>query len=153
MSGIQFVTDSLILLTESLPRLGGSFASPTGSPPHPTGYFAFPTGSLPHLTGTSASSTGSLPLLTGSLPLLVASLTAGILLGALFFGGLWWTARRGLTAANPALWFGLSALARMALVLAVFYYIARAGWPSLLACLCGMLIARLAVTHLTRTAG
>jgi F1F0 ATPase subunit 2 len=95
----------------------------------------------------------SLILLTEPLPLLVESLAAGILLGALFFGGLWWTVRRGLTAANPALWFGLSALARMALVLGVLYYIARAGWTSLLACLCGMLIARVVVARLTRNVG
>ncbi len=94
-----------------------------------------------------------LQLIGDSLPLLSESLTGGVLLGALFFGGLWWTARRGLSAANPALWFGLSALARMALVLVSLYYIARAGWPSLLACLCGMLIARIAVTRLTRNAG
>ncbi len=34
----------------------------------------------------------------------IEALAAGMLLGALFFGGLWWTVRRGLTAGNPALW-------------------------------------------------
>jgi F1F0 ATPase subunit 2 len=78
------------------------------------------------------------------------SLAAGVLVGGLFFGGLWWTVRRGLTAATPALWFGVSALARMAIVLATLYYIARTGWASLLACLCGLLIARVVITRLTR---
>ena len=84
---------------------------------------------------------------------IIAALAIGIFLGALFFGGLWWTVRRGLTAANPALWFGVSALARMAIILSGLYYVARVGWPSLLACLCGLLIARVATTRLTRVAG
>ena len=84
---------------------------------------------------------------------ILAALAIGIFLGVLFFGGLWWTVRRGLTAANPALWFGVSALARMAIILSGLYYVARAGWPSLLACLCGLLIARVATTRLTRVAG
>jgi F1F0 ATPase subunit 2 len=84
--------------------------------------------------------------------LVIGALAAGIALGALFFGGLWWTVRRGLTAANPALWFGVSGLVRMALTVSGLYYVSRAGWPSLLACLCGLLIARIAVTRLTRIA-
>ena len=80
----------------------------------------------------------------------IGALAIGIFVGALFFGGLWWTVRRGLTAANPALWFGLSALLRMAITVSTLYYVARSGWPSLLACLCGLLIARVAVTRLTR---
>ena len=83
---------------------------------------------------------------------LIAALAIGIFLGALFFGGLWWTVRRGLTAANPALWFGVSALARMAMTMSGLYYVAHAGWPSLVACLCGLLIARVATTRLTRIA-
>jgi F1F0 ATPase subunit 2 len=85
--------------------------------------------------------------------LLTGSLATGMLLGLLFFGGLWWTVRRGLTATNPALWFGLSALVRMGTILGALYYIARSGWPGLLACLCGLLIARAAVARLTRRVG
>ena len=82
----------------------------------------------------------------------IDALAAGMVLGALFFGGLWWTVRRGLTATNPALWFGLSALVRVAITVSGLYYIARSGWPSLLACLCGLLIARVAVMRLARIA-
>ncbi|MDB6014990.1 MAG: hypothetical protein JWL65_7240 [Gammaproteobacteria bacterium] len=81
---------------------------------------------------------------------IIGALAIGMFLGALFFGGLWWTVRRGLATANPALWFGVSALARMAMTLSGLYYVARAGWPSLVACLCGLLIARVAATRLTR---
>jgi F1F0 ATPase subunit 2 len=85
--------------------------------------------------------------------LVIDALAAGMVLGALFFGGLWWTVRRGLTAKSPALWFGLSALVRVAITVSGLYYIARSGWPGLLACLCGLLIARVAVTRLIRPAG
>ena len=36
---------------------------------------------------------------------LAVALAAGLLLGALFFGGLWWTVIRGSSSAHPALWF------------------------------------------------
>lgn len=84
--------------------------------------------------------------------LIVGALGAGLLLGTVFFGGLWWTVTRALTAAVPAVWFGLSALLRMAVVVCGLYCFARLGLPSLLACLCGLLVARGAVRHLTRVA-
>jgi F1F0 ATPase subunit 2 len=81
---------------------------------------------------------------------LIAALAVGMLLGTVFFGGLWWTVRRGLTAAVPAVWFGLSALVRMAVVVCGLYCFARLGFPSLIACLCGLIIARGAVRRFTR---
>lgn len=84
--------------------------------------------------------------------LVIGAFAVGMVLGALFFGGLWWTVRHGLTATNPALWFGASALARMTMTLSGLYYVARLGWPSVLACLCGLLAARVVVARLTRIA-
>jgi F1F0 ATPase subunit 2 len=86
------------------------------------------------------------------LGLLIAALVAGLVLGAAFFGGLWWTVNRALTATVPSMWFGVSALLRTSLSVAALYCIARSGLPSLLTCLCGFLIARGAVKHLTRIA-
>ena len=37
---------------------------------------------------------------------------AGALLGAFFFGGLWWTVQKGVTSEQPALWFLGSLLLR-----------------------------------------
>jgi F1F0 ATPase subunit 2 len=82
--------------------------------------------------------------------ILVAALAAGILLGAIFFGGLWWTVRKGVTAKNPALWFLGSVLLRMGIALAGFYLVARGDWKKLLLCLLGFLIARVVVLRLTR---
>ena len=36
---------------------------------------------------------------------LVLALAAGGVLGAIFFGGLWWTVRKGVSSPQPALWF------------------------------------------------
>ena len=70
--------------------------------------------------------------------------------GAIFFGGLWWTVRKGVSSRRPALWFFGSMLLRMSIALAGFYFV-RAGIGSgWLLCLLGFVIARLVVTWLTR---
>jgi F1F0 ATPase subunit 2 len=78
---------------------------------------------------------------------------AGLLLGAIFFGGLWWTVRKGVLSPHPALWFFGSLLVRMSIALAGFYFVGRGHWERLLACLLGFVLARLAVTWLTRPSG
>ena len=82
-------------------------------------------------------------------PLLLAGF-AGLLLGVIFFGGLWWTVRKGLTAGQPALWFFGSMLLRMGIMLAGFYFVGRGDWRRLLACLFGFVVARFVVTWVTR---
>lgn len=82
---------------------------------------------------------------------LFASLLAGILLGAIFFGGLWWTVRKGLISNHPVRWFLGSTLLRMSIALTGFYFISQGDWRKLLACLLGFFIARVMVTRFTRT--
>jgi F1F0 ATPase subunit 2 len=84
-----------------------------------------------------------------TLSLLVA-LAAGVLLGAIFFGGLWWTVRRGFSSNQPALWFFGSLLLRTGITLAGFYLVAAGHWERLVVCLIGFVLARVAVTRLTR---
>ncbi len=79
------------------------------------------------------------------------ALLAGMLLGAVFFGGLWWTVNRGLASPRPAQWFIGSLLLRTALVLAGFYFVAGGDWKRMLACLLGFIVARVIVTRLTVT--
>ena len=83
---------------------------------------------------------------------LVPALVWGMLLGAMFFGGLWWTVRKGLSSTRPARWFLGSLLLRTSLTLAGFYVISDGHWEKLLVCLLGFTIARLIVTRLTRLA-
>ncbi len=83
--------------------------------------------------------------------MLVVAGVAGLLLGAIFFGGLWWTVRKGVSSPRPALWFLGSTLLRMGLVLGGFYFIGRGHWDRMLVCLIGFVIARFLVLRLTRT--
>ena len=86
-----------------------------------------------------------------NLLLLALSLVAGLLLGTIFFGGLWWTVRKGVSSKHPALWFLSSMLVRMSIVLLGFYFVGRGDWQRLVACLVGFIIARFIVMRLTRT--
>jgi F1F0 ATPase subunit 2 len=81
---------------------------------------------------------------------LVLAALAGAALGAIFFGGLWWTARRGAASPRPALWFFGSLLLRMGIVLSGFYAVAGTHWERMLTCLLGFVVARMIVVRLTR---
>ena len=85
---------------------------------------------------------------------LMLAWVAGGALGAIFFGGLWWTIRKGLSSPQTALWFVGSLLLRMTIVLGGFYFVARAHgqgqWQRMLVCLLGFVMARVVVTRLTR---
>lgn len=74
----------------------------------------------------------------------------GLLLGLFFFGGLWWTVRRGILSERPALWFFGSLLIRTTGALAGFYAVSQGEWRRVLACLLGFLMARFAVVRVSR---
>lgn len=82
----------------------------------------------------------------GELFQILMMLVAGMLLGAFFFGGLWWTVQKGLSARQPALWFITSVFLRSAVVLSGFYFAAGPDWKRLMLCLLGFVIARFAIT-------
>jgi len=82
---------------------------------------------------------------------LALALMAGLLLGAIFFGGLWWTVRKGISSKSPALWFLGSMVLRMGIVLAGFYFVGQGDWRRLVVCLLGFIFARIIVLRLTRT--
>jgi len=84
-----------------------------------------------------------------SLALLLAWV-AGALLGIIFFGGLWWTVRKGVSSQKPARLFIASLMVRMGATLAGFYFGFGGNWRRLLVCLLGFLSARLLVTWLIR---
>jgi F1F0 ATPase subunit 2 len=84
--------------------------------------------------------------------MLVLALVIGVVLGAIFFGGLWWTVQKGVSSKWSALWFFCSLLVRTGIVLAGFYFVARGHWKGLLVCLCGFVMARVIVMRFTRAA-
>ena len=75
---------------------------------------------------------------------------AGVALGAIFFGGLWWTIRRGVSSQVPGLLFAGSLLLRTSVTVGGFYFVSHGDWRKLLACLLGFITARIFVTRLTR---
>lgn len=77
----------------------------------------------------------------------------GILLGAIFFGGLWWTVRKSLSSQWPTLWIFVSLILRMGITMFGFYFVSAGHWERLLLCLFGFIMARQVVTWLTRSFG
>ena len=77
----------------------------------------------------------------------------GVVLGVVFFGGLWWTVRKSLYSKHPALWIFVSLLVRITIVAAAFYLFAGRHWERLLLCLLGFIAARFGVIRLTRPSG
>jgi len=82
--------------------------------------------------------------------ILILAWMAGLMLGSIFFGGLWWTVRRGVAAKQPAMLFMSSFLLRMAIAVSGFLLVGRGDWKRLVVCLVGFVMARLVVIWLTR---
>jgi F1F0 ATPase subunit 2 len=81
----------------------------------------------------------------------IPSFLAGILLGIIFYAGLWWTVKKGIQSESPALWFGISMLLRTAIVLLGFYLVGLGHWQRLMVCLLGFIIARIVLTLFIRS--
>ena len=81
---------------------------------------------------------------------MILAFMAGLLLGALFFWGLWFTVKKTIPSTKPALLVLGSFFARMAIVLIGFYFIGAGNWQRLLIALLGFIIARFIVIYLTK---
>lgn len=81
---------------------------------------------------------------------ILAALLAGLALGALFYGGLWWTVLRGTRSTRPVIWFLTSLLLRMSLLLTGIYLAADGQWQRLMACMAGLLLARSILLRMSR---
>ena len=81
---------------------------------------------------------------------LVLSAFYGIAIGIFFFGSLWWTVQKGLTAVRPVLLFFVSFIIRTSVALIGFYLVSCGQWQNLLTCLLGFVIARAVVNRFTR---
>ena len=82
---------------------------------------------------------------------LAVPLAVGLVLGAVFFGGLWWTVVHAVSSKRPALWLLGSKVLRMGVALGGFYLVGGGRWERWLACLLGFVLARLATWRLTRS--
>lgn len=72
----------------------------------------------------------------------VVSIVTGMVLGGVYFWGLWWTSRRIATTRAPGLLFTVSFIARMAVLLGGIYVVTRGRWIETSLCVIGILIAR-----------
>lgn len=72
----------------------------------------------------------------------LAALAAGVLAGAAYFGGLWWTVRRIAGVRRPALLLVGSYMGRLAFLGAVLYGVLRTGIVHLLLAVVGILLGR-----------
>jgi F1F0 ATPase subunit 2 len=89
--------------------------------------------------------------MTSEILTMIVAFIMGVLLGSIFFGGLWWTVLKGVQSKHPALWFLTSMLLRTSIVLAGFYFVSGGQLNRLLLCLYGFIIVRFIVKRLTRT--
>jgi F1F0 ATPase subunit 2 len=80
----------------------------------------------------------------------VSALVEGVLLGAFFFAGLWWTVKEVPSSNRPVLRFLGSLLLRTSASVAGFYFVSGGHWERLLMCLLGFFIARCIVMRLVR---
>lgn len=83
------------------------------------------------------------PLVTGG----------GVILGIIFYGGLWWTTKKAMSSKSPLLWFTGSLLTRFGTALAGIYFISNQHWERILFCLAGFIIARYLVLRVTQSPG
>lgn len=75
---------------------------------------------------------------------------AGVLIGAIFFAGLWWTIQYGLNNKRPALLFMVSLFVRFGLALTGFYFVGGGHLERLVACLAGFIVSRVVTARFMR---
>jgi len=79
---------------------------------------------------------------------LAAAATAGALLGACYFGGLWWTVQRMPQTEHPLKWYFSSLAVRLSVVLlGLWGLLVACPWPALPASLVGFLGMRVLLTR------
>ncbi len=74
----------------------------------------------------------------------------GLILGTIFFGGLWLTVKNAATSKMPGLLFLGSFIFRAGIVLLGLYYTGGGHWERSVFCLIGFIIARFVIIYLTK---
>ncbi len=82
---------------------------------------------------------------------MILAFTGGIVLGTLFFGGLWFTVKKAVTAKIPALWIFSSFFLRISVTLVGFYFIGAGNWQRLIVSVIGFIVARFVVIRFTKS--
>ena len=82
---------------------------------------------------------------------MILAFIGGLVLGVLFFGGLWLTVKKSVTSKIPALWVFGSFFLRIGITLIGFYYLSLGHWQRLLICVLGFVAARYIVIRFTKS--
>ncbi len=90
--------------------------------------------------------------MTNEMLMLFISLIAGMVLGFIFFAGLWLTIRKGVTSRYPAVWFIVSLIVRTGITVVGFYFVTDQKWQRMIFCLTGFVLMRLIVTKKAKSA-
>jgi F1F0 ATPase subunit 2 len=77
---------------------------------------------------------------------LILAFIAGMLLGIIFFGGLWLTVKKCVKVKYFGLLFGLSFFLRIGIALSGFYFVFSDSWTRLLICIMGFTISRFIIS-------
>ncbi len=77
-------------------------------------------------------------------------LIGGMILGLVFFGGLWFTIQKALGSKLPALWFGISLFLRIGITLGGFYLLTRGNLLNFAFCLPGFIVVKILFVHLMK---
>lgn len=81
---------------------------------------------------------------------MIVALLSGLILGIMFFGGLWLTVKKALGSMYASLWFLGSSVVRTAIALTGFYFVSQGGLLQLLISVAGFVAARFLVLRITR---
>jgi F1F0 ATPase subunit 2 len=85
-----------------------------------------------------------------NIPSLAIRFCAGLALAGMFYGGLWLTVQRVVTARHPAALALSSLFVRSSLAAAGFVWLSGGMWQNLLACLLGFEVGRLVIMRARR---
>lgn len=78
------------------------------------------------------------------------ALLAGLGIGAFFFGGLWWTVTKSISAKKPTSLLLFSFIIRIAVSLPAIYFVAANNFARLIICLTGFFVARIIIVGIAK---
>lgn len=73
---------------------------------------------------------------------MLISFLIGLLLGSIYFGGLYYSTQKFNNAKNPALFMILSFILRMGFLITGFYYLSKSGYKNILIGLLAVMLVR-----------
>lgn len=77
-----------------------------------------------------------------NISVMLAMVSAGAIIGVLYFGGLWLTLNKLTRAKSWGLWLGVSFMMRATMAMAGFWFLGAGDWQRLLALTIGFTIVR-----------